>query len=153
MLHVRLALQTIPVDYEPCPDLIAFLIYLRQYERPLYSDIQSRSLNIQELVGNLERMTPVDLYLPRDKYDTLTPRSTVFTIAQLLIAYSSDYRGIEWTKLYNKADDEKIQLTFKSHLPKDDLEEAVKHYSSRCRNVSIEYAVRHIELLCNLQND
>lgn len=153
MLHVRLALQTIPQNYEPCPGLIAFLIYLRQYEWSLYSDIQGRSLNIQELVDNLERIIPVELYSPRDKYDTMTQRSTAFTFVQLLIAYSSDYRGIEWTELYNKADDDKIQLAFNSHLPNDDLEKAFKYYSSRCHNVSIEYAVRHIELLCNLQND
>lgn len=152
MLHVRLALQTIPVNYEPCPCLIAFLIYLRQYERPLYSDIQSRSMNIQQLVDNLERIIPVELYSPRDKYDTLTPLSTVFIIAQVLVAYASNHRGIECINLYNKTDGEKIQLTFNSHLPKDNLEEAVKYYSSRSYNVSIEYAVEHIELLCNLQN-
>ena len=153
MLHLRLALQTIPVNYEPCPGLIAVLIYLRQYEHPLYLDIQSRSMGIQKLMDNLEKIIPEELYQQRDEYDKLTPRSTVYTIAQVLVAYAVDERGIEWITLYNKTDDGKIQLTFKSYLPQDVLEEAVEHYSSRNYNVSIGYAVRHIELLCNLQND
>lgn len=97
MLHVRLAMQTIPVNCEPCPGLIAFLIYLRQYEHPLYLDIQIRSMNIQELVDCLERIIPEGLYQQRDEYDRLTPRSTVYTIAQVLVAYALDERGIEWT--------------------------------------------------------
>lgn len=153
MLHVRLAMQTIPVNCEPCPGLIAFLIYLRQYEHPLYLDIQNRSMNIQKMVDCLEKIISDGLYQQRDEYDRLTPRSTVYTIAQVLVAYASDEKGIKWATLYNKTDDSKIQLTFKSHLPQDVLEEAVVYYSARNYNVSIGYAVRHIELLCSLQND
>ena len=153
MLHMRLALQTIPVDYAPYPALIAFLIYLRQYERPLYSDIQSRSMTIQQLMDKLESIIPEELYSSRDKYDTQTERSTVYVVAQLLVAYASDYRGIEWTDLLKETNEEKKQLTFETHLPKDDLEEIITHYSSRNYIVNLEYVVRHIELLCNLQNE
>ena len=153
MLHMRLALQTIPVNYEPYPALIAFLTYLRQYERPLYSDIQSRSITIQQLVDKLESIIPEELFSPRDKYDTTTEHSTVYVVAQMLVAYASDYRGIEWTDLLKETNEGKKQLTFETHLPKDDLEEVIAHYSSRNYNVNLEYVVRHIELLCNLQNE
>ena len=153
MLHMRLALQTIPVNYAPYPDLIAFLIYLRQYERPIYSDIQSRSMTIQQLMDKLESIIPEELYSSRDKYDTQTERSTVYVVAQLLVAYASDYRGIEWTDLLKETNEGKKHLTFETHWAKDDLEEIITYYYSRKYNINLEYVVRHIELLCNLQNE
>ena len=105
------------------------------------------------MVDKLESIIPEELFSPRDKYDTTTEHSTVYVVAQMLVAYASDYRGIEWTDLLKETNEGKKQLTFETHWAKDDLEEIITHYSSRNYIVNLEYVVRHIELLCNLQNE
>lgn len=58
-------------------------------------------------MDKLESIIPEELYSSRDKYDTQTERSTVYVVAQLLVAYASDYRGIEWTDLLKETNEEK----------------------------------------------
>ena len=59
-------------------------------------------MTIQQLVDKFESIIPEELFSPRDKYDTTTEHSTVYVVAQMLVAYASDYRGIEWTDLYKE---------------------------------------------------
>lgn len=153
MAHVRLALQTIPTNYEPCPDLIAFFVYLRQYYHSLYLDIQNRSLDVQELIDGLEKVIPVKLYSERNDYNRVYSHSTIYLVAKMLFAYVSDYRGDVKVEFYEDAAEDKIQLKFNTHFPINEMQNAVKYYSKQFHNVSIDYVLRHIELLCRLQND
>ena len=153
MIHVRLALQTIPTNYEPCPDLIAFFVYLRQYNHPLYLDIQNRSLEVQELVDRLEDVIPVNLYSERNSYNRVYSHSTIYLVAKILFAYVSDYRGDVKVEFYDEVAEDKIQLKFNTKFPIEEMKNAVKYYSKQFHNVSIDYILRHIELLCRLQND
>lgn len=152
MAHIRLALQTISKTNDPCPDLIAFFVYLRQYKHTLYSDIMNRSLEVQQLVKALENLIPMKLYSKNDGYNKDYSPTTIYIVAKVLVAYASDYRCDKRVDLYKEIAGDKIQLVFNTCFPKVEMENAIQSYSKQYHAIPLEYLFRHIELLCSLQD-
>lgn len=153
MIHLRLALQTFLISHQTCPDLVALLIYLRQFESSLYSDIKNRKLSIQELVDGIEKIFSSEIYELDDYQGDIVQHGAVFLTVELVLAYMTTNRAwADCHSLWEHQGDNICHFKYKSIMPQGKLHEALLYYSKHRYNISIDYIVKHIEILCALQN-
>lgn len=153
MIHLRLALQTFPVRHQTCPDLVALMIYLRQYEYSLYSDIKNRKLEIKDLVQRIENVFSSEIYESADSYQgELIQHGGVFLTIELILSYMCNNRvWANCNNLWENQGDNICHFKYKTSMPQNELNDALKHYSQQSYKMPIDYIVKHIEILCALQ--
>ena len=151
--NMRLILCTFDERMPAYPGILLLLLYIRMIDVDFYRKINSREVNVQEIVSFIERSFPE--LAPQSSQERKIPlRLFLFEVAKLLICYSMDRKtgDMSWELLSEEGD-----FLYETKMDKKALADAVKYYGERdvlrnslFRNLSL--LIEHVELVLPLLN-
>ena len=151
--NMRLILCTFDERMPAYPGMLLLLLYIRMIDVDFYRKINSREVNVQEIVSFIERSFPE--LAPQSSQERKIPlRLFLFEVAKLLICYSMDRKtgDMSWELLSEEGD-----FLYETKMDKKALADAVKYYGERdvlrnslFRNLSL--LIEHVELVLPLLN-
>lgn len=160
----RLVMQAFYGEVHVNPEIILFLIYIRNKDILFYEKLKNKELDIDTIVefieDNLPFIVPKFDEEKRTDYDFLTT-----VIAKFLLCYSykvyknSGMKGFSYSSVYNLLDKENGKLLFTTKIERNDLLLIdLKRLESNgyCREagiIDLTDMIEHIELMHDLKID
>ena len=151
--NIRLSLNMFSNKLNTYPDLLCLLTYLRICEFDCYEKITNKSYTIQELINQIEKIFPRQIFDTEISENKNYNYRFYFTIAFLLKCYITiNLATTDNNKLLIKKDRKPI-LNFKVNIINEEqLAQSLEWAESRVQFISLEYITAKIDLLSNLQN-
>jgi tRNA A37 threonylcarbamoyladenosine biosynthesis protein TsaE len=151
--NVYLALVMFDDKHNICADLLCLLTYFRICEYDFYEKIVSKQYTVQELVIQIEKIIPRQIFdLGILEYRN-NNRFFYCTIAYLLKSYITTYIGDDKENLLSVQGEEKI-LTFKVKIMHEkQMIETIEWTENNLRILPLDAITKNINLLSNFQSD